>query len=355
MRIRLAHLARLTCLASLFLAACAAGGGAGPSNETAGRILTAVATRATATQPATETRTVASSTTASPTAPASPTPAEPTATPLPPMVFARCIVRAESPMRREPVEAAQVTAPLQSSDIVTAYGRTADGQWIVVWNREITFGWIPSGILGCSAPLEDLRPTEPDVLLTPQPTVARPEPMAGAATATPVSVAAMTTGTPVPAATSAPGPTATALPATGTAVPVETPPAATETSTPAPTATELPAIATATPVVATQEATATAAITLTLEPATPTVTVAATEPLTCVVAINRALNLRAGPDRTTRLLGQLRPGTKFSATGRNTDATWLYGATARGDFGWVIASAVRCDGDTGGLPVVNGG
>jgi uncharacterized protein YgiM (DUF1202 family) len=121
----------------------------------------------------------------------------------------------------------------------------------------------------------------------------------------------------------------------------------------------LAAIVTTTPTVAAQEVAATVVITLEATPATPTVTVVATEapvgPLACVVAINRALNLRAGPDRTTRLLGQLRPGAKFSATGRNADATWLYGATERGDLGWVIASAVRCDGDPGGLPVVNGG
>lgn len=355
MRSRLAHLARLAGLASLLLAACAPGNNTGQTNETASRILTAVATRTTATSIGTS---VASAATATATVPTSPTPAEPTATPQPPMVFARCIVRAELSMRQEPGEAAEVTAPLQVSDIVTAYGRTADGQWILTWNREITFGWIPSNALGCSAPFEDLRPTEPDVLRTPQPTVARPEPMAGVATTAPASVAAVVAGTGTPAATetSVPEPTATELPATETAMPAATTtlPAATETS--APTATESPATATVTP---TAQVTATTAITPTLAPAAPTVTVAATEaplePLACVVAINRALNLRAGPDRTTRLLGQLRPGAKFSATGRNTDATWLYGATARGDFGWVIASAVRCDGDTGGLPVVNGG
>ncbi|MCS6849507.1 MAG: hypothetical protein RMN52_17555, partial [Anaerolineae bacterium] len=177
MRSRPAHLARLAGLASLLLAACAPGSNTGQTNETASRILTAVATRATATPIGTS---VASATTATATVPTSPTPAEPTATPQLPLVFARCIVRAELSMRKEPDDAALATAPLQSSDIVTAYGRTADGQWILVWNREITFGWIPSNVLGCTAPFEDLRPTGPDVLLTPQPTVARPGPMAGA-------------------------------------------------------------------------------------------------------------------------------------------------------------------------------
>lgn len=241
------------------------------------------------------------------------------------MVFARCIVRAESPMRREPQDAAQVTAPLQSSDIVTAYGRTANGQWILIWNREVAFGWIPSGVLGCSAPFEDLRPTEPDVLLTPRPTATPPALMAGAKTAapTPAAVAAAATETPTPAATQTPEPTA-----------AEASPA------PAP------------------EAAAPAAATPTPETASPTPAVAATKPpagpLACVVAIDRALNLRAGPDRAARLLGQLRPGATFNAAGRNADATWLYGATARGDFAWVIASALRCEGDPGGLAVVAG-
>ncbi|RMG61928.1 MAG: SH3 domain-containing protein [Chloroflexi bacterium] len=319
---RLAHLVRLICLASLTLAACASGGGPNLSREATSRILTAVATRTTAPTP----RAAASSTISSPTEAASLTPTEPTATPLPPMVFARCIVRAESPMRQEPEDAARVTAPLQPSDIVTAYGRTANGQWILIWNREIAFGWIPSGVLGCSAPFGDLRPTEPDVLLTPRPTVTPPALMADAKTAlpTPAAVAAAVTETPTPLATQTPEPAVT-----------EAPPA------PAPDA-NAPATVMPTP-----ETTAfpTAAVGAAESPA---------EPLACIVAIDRALNLRAGPDRTTRLLGQLRPGATFNATGRNADATWLYGTTARGNFAWVIASALRCEGDPGGLRVVAG-
>lgn len=321
MRTRLASLAGLTCLASLILAACASGRGANLSSEATSRILTAVATRAMATQAAAPSAAVSSA--SSPTEAASPTPAEPTATPPPPMVFARCIVRAELPMRQEPVDAAQVTAALQSSDIVTAYGRTANGQWILIWNREVVFGWIPSAVLGCSAPFEDLRPTEPDVLLTPYPTAMPPALMAGAKTATPMpaAIAAAAAATPTPAATQTPEPTA-----------AEAPPVPAPEATVSPMATLVPETASPTPAVAVTESPA--------------------EPLACVVAIDRALNLRAGPDRTARLLGQLRPGAKFNAAGRNADATWLYGATARGDFAWVIASALRCEGDPGGLAVV---
>lgn len=321
MRTRLANLAGLTCLAALILAACASGRGANLSSEATSRILTAVATRATATQAAVPSAAVPLA--SSPTEAASPTPAEPTATPLPPMVFARCIVRAELPMRLEPADAARVTASLQSRDIVTAYGRTTNGQWILIWNREVAFGWIPTGALGCSAPVEDLRPTEPDVLLTPRPTVTLPALVAGAKTATPTpaAVAAAATQTPTPVATQTPEPTVT-----------EAPPA------PAP------------------EATAPATVMPTPETASSAPTIAATEspaePLACVVAIDRALNLRAGPDRAARLLGQLRPGAKFSAVGRNADATWLYGATARGSFAWAIAAALQCEGDPGGLAVV---
>lgn len=334
---RFALLVRLTCLTSLLLVGCAAGR-IQPSNETTSRILTAIATRATATQQATTANDATgepTTTNAAPLDTASPTPAEPTATPQPPMIFARCIMRAETSMRREPEDAALVTASLQPSDIVTAYGRTGDSRWILAWNREITFGWIPSGDLGCSAPLEDLRPTEPDVLLTPRPTATPAEPMAGAATATPTSVTA-TAETPTPTETPTPEPTPTATP--------KVTPMATATATELPTTPTLEA---------------TMVITPTIEPATPTATIAATEvpteSLACVVAITQALNLRAGPDRTTRWLGQIRPGASFSATGRNADATWLYGATARGDLAWVIASALRCEGDPTSLPVVNGG
>ena len=192
-------------------------------------------------------------------------------------------------MRTQPGESAQAAAPLRPSDIVTAYGRTADNRWILAWNREITFGWIPSSALGCTAPFEDLRPTDPDILLTPQPTAERAAPttpITGMATTTAVSVAAMTT--------------ATALP--------------TVTETPAPP-----------------------------------------EALACVVASTSNLNLRNGPARTARLIGRLRPGAKFSATGRNAEGTWLYGATERGAFGWVIASAMRCEGDVRALPIVADG
>ena len=347
MRTRLANLAGLTCLAALILAACASGRGANLSSEATSRILTAVATRATATQAAVPSAAVPLA--SSPTEAASPTPAEPTATPLPPMVFARCIVRAELPMRLEPADAARVTASLQSRDIVTAYGRTTNGQWILIWNREVAFGWIPTGALGCSAPVEDLRPTEPDVLLTPRPTVTLPALVAGAKTATPTpaAVAAAATETPTPVATQTPEPTVT-----------EAPPTVALTDTPIPTTTEQAVVATATaaPPAPAPEATAPAVVMPTPETASPAPTIAATEspaePLACVVAIDRALNLRAGPDRAARLLGQLRPGAKFNAVGRNADTTWLYGATARGSFAWAIASALQCEGDPGGLAVV---
>lgn len=344
MRIHWVSLVRLTCLAALLVTGCAAGGARLP-NETTSRILTAVATRATPTQTATPSSLTTSEPAPSPATPAaSPTPPEPTATPQPPLVFARCIMRAELSMRRLPGEAAEVTAPLQPRDIVTAYGRTTDGQWILAWNREITFGWIPSSGLGCSAPFEDLRPTEPDVLLTPSPTATPSEPMAGAGTGTPTSDAVAGTETPTPTAARTPEPTATATP--------EALPTATGTSAPIPTET-----ATATLPALTPEVTATATVTPTPEPVTPTATIEATElptqSLACVVSITQALNLRAGPDRASRWLGQLRPGARFSATGRNADATWLYGATARGDLAWVIASALRCDGDPNSLPVVN--
>ena len=360
---RATRLVRLVGLASLILSACASNGNAGQVNQTAERILTAAAERPTATL----TTTVPSATTPLPTLAEPTATPQPTATLQPPMVFARCIIRAELSMRTQPGESAQAAAPLRPSDIVTAYGRTADSRWILAWNREITFGWIPSSALGCTAPFEDLRPTDPDILLTPQPTAERAmptTPIAGTATATAVSVAAITTATVSATVTETPAPTAMAT-ATATETPALTVTAtATATETPAPTATamatatEVPPTATATPVMQ-----PTATITATAEPvppaATPTTAMQETpvpsEALACVVASTMNLNLRSGPARTARLIGKLRPGAKFSATGRNAEGTWLYGATERGAFGWVIASAMRCEGDVRALPIVADG
>jgi len=230
-------------------------------------------------------------------------------------------------MRVRPGESAQVAAPLRPSDIVTAYGRTRDSRWILAWNRQITFGWIPSSALGCSAPFEDLRPTDPGILLTPQPTAERtalPTPVASTPTVTATSVDATATVTALPISAETPAPTATATP-------VMQPTAAiTETAEPTPLA--------ATPTTAAEET-----------PAPP-------EALPCVVISTVNLNVRSGPARTARLIGRLPPGAKFSATGRNSgDETWLYGVTERGTFGWVIGSAVRCEGDIRALPVATQG
>jgi len=73
--------------------------------------------------------------------------------------------------------------------------------------------------------------------------------------------------------------------------------------------------------------------------------------LLCTVTTERLLNLRSGPDRSFRLIGRLRPGADFFATGRNADGTWLVGVTASGLRAWVISSAVSCQGDLSSLPI----
>ena len=75
--------------------------------------------------------------------------------------------------------------------------------------------------------------------------------------------------------------------------------------------------------------------------------------LTCVVTSERALNLRSRPDRTARLVGRLQPGATFFATGRNADQTWLNSVTSTGLRAWLIAAAVRCQGDVSSLPVTS--
>jgi hypothetical protein len=253
----------------------------------------------------------------------------PSPTPIPPVVYARCIVRTENEanMYLEPDDLTPITAQLANREIITAYGRTADAGWVLGWNAASTTGWVAAQTIGCTVPIEELRPTEPKILLTPIP---------GATQA---------------AATQPTQPTQPAEPA-------ET----AETAGPPSPATETPSAAVVSPIATPEEArsevepsatlTPTAEVTSTVEttPTTAVGTVAVAE-IKCVVTPGAPVNVRTGPSRTFRSLGTLRPGSAFNASGRNQDADWLFGATARGTEGWLIASSVKCEGDAANLPV----
>jgi hypothetical protein len=332
MRCNTLFTAWLMALIAMLLTACAAGD-ARQVNLVALRLLSAAATQtAVAAADAAQTEDPA-------VIDAQPT-RGPSPTPLPPLVFARCIMRAGLAMRLRPDEGAPAVAVLKPRDIVTAYGRTEDSGWILAWNRDITYGWVPASSLGCSAPFEDLRPTASDVLLAPEPTETvgpiAPTEAVIAATATKPIATTPPPPSPIPSPTATPeppvpGPTIIVRVITVTVIVTVTVP-------------PIVIIATPTPVVARQLETRAPAPAPTITPIP--------DALTCVVTSERILNLRSRPDRSSRLVGRLQPGATFFATGRNTDQTWLNGLTSTGLRAWAIASAVSCQGDVSSLPVV---
>jgi len=313
----------LTSLAVAMLTACAAQD-AQQVNLVAQRLLSAAATQTAA----------AADTTGEPDDPTALPTSEPSPTPVPPLVFARCIVRASLDMRLQPIEGATAVAALKPRDVVTAYGRTEDGAWILAWNRDITYGWLPAGAIGCSAPSEDLRATAPDALLTPEPSET-PSP-------TETATAIITQ----PAATTPPPPSPLPSPTTTPQPPALEPTIIVRviTVTVIVTVTAPPIVIIATPTPAAAQPTAT----LLPTPASAPIP----DALVCVVTSDRVLNLRSGPNRSFRLVGRLQPGANFFATGRNADQTWLNGVTETGLRAWLIASAVSCQGDARSLPIV---
>src|SRR6266545_216666 len=61
----------------------------------------------------------------------------------------------------------------------------------------------------------------------------------------------------------------------------------------------------------------------------------------CMVAAS-GLNTRDGPQRSAQIVDVLQRGERFEALRRTSGATWLYGITPRGRWGWVGTSFVRC-------------
>ncbi len=321
-------------------------------------------------------------------------------TPLPPgaivtatpsLVYARCLAREATTMHVQPDASTAMVIELAARDIFTAYGRTQDAAWVLGWRTEQSYGWASAAVVGCTVPIPELMPSDPNVLLTPI-AVAQVE------TSTPTtSVASPTsstneTGTPVPSPaplTDTPPPP-TEVPTVApmdapTLVPTETaitvlPSTATPTSAVAATAPP-EAIASATPVVQIQVVTVVVTVTvpvyievtaaptplvtptpLALPTATATTAATATSALTppqsalglaCEVTPGTPVNFRLGPSRADRLIGTLRSGTQFLARGRNDDGTWLYGEGPRSTSGWLISSSVQCNGDIAALPVVD--
>lgn len=302
-------IAPAACLFALTIVLTACSGDAQTTAQTAEKVMTRIAD----TTPGTP----------DPTATPGPSP-----TPIPPVVYARCIVRAENQanMYLEPGDLTPITAQLANREIITAYGRTADANWVLGWNAASTTGWVSAQSIGCTVPVQELRPTEAKVLLTPIPGATQ------AATAKP----AETAGPSQPATETPAAQSPATAPSAAVVSPIATP---TEAA---------PAIEPSGTVTSTSELTATVETT----PTTGAPTVAVAE-IKCVVTPGAPVNLRRGPGRTFRSLGTLRPGSEFNASGRNQDGDWLFGTTARGTEGWLIASSVKCEGDVASLPATD--
>lgn len=277
-----------------------------------------------------------------------PAPAAPAEAPI---VYARCITRGETALRQEPSEDATEMAALSNRTIITAYGRTADGNWVLGWDAGKVDGWLPASIIGCTAPVQELRATDAGVLLTPTAEVIAESTLSSTIeeTVSPPATepAEASTGTPEPTleplATLAPEATATeSIEMTPEILPTTM---SIATITPEPTeAQALPTLAPAT----TQSDEPARVITVVV-----TATPAQVRDLRCTVTPGTPVNLRGGPARTENLLGSLPAGTRFLAQGRNENASWLYGFTERQTPGWLIASSVECDGDPAQLVEVD--
>ncbi len=346
---------------ALVLSACSSA-----NTERAGQAAEVILTRSAGGTPADvdATSTVAASSALTVTVAANTTPAK--ATPLPPgvqitatpsLVYARCLARQAAEMRTQPNDTAPIVTSLAARDVFTAYGRTLDAGWVLGWSNDQAFGWAPVAGVGCTVPIAELMPTEPNVLLlTPTgvavaqvdatatqslvPTteatqtpaiVPSPVPL----TDTPIPIApAPTTAPPISTSTVAPTVAPTETPTTELQpLPTQTPfvviqvvtvvvtvlvpviaPEATATPRPAPTPTSVPTLVpTVVPILAP-----------TVPPAPTSTPDAVAQGLSCEVTPGTPVNFRLGPSRTDRLIGTLRSGTSFTARGRNDDGTWLY-------------------------------
>ncbi len=273
------------------------------------------------------------------------TPLPPTPTPDLPPIYARCIIRSPTVMRLLPEAQAMPVAELAQGEVITVYGRTRNRQWVLGWNRDARFGWVPSAKaqIGCSVPVVELKPAEPNVLVK---AIATPTPLAIAqATATPTFTAAQAAQRPLSTFPPLSKPTSSAPPEVTATLPTPTP---LETF---PTEAGLLTPAAGIPPSQT-EPQPSPTPTFTPQP-TPTTVYGVVVELTCTVTPGTPVNIRRGPSRSERLLGALPAGNTFRAKGRNEDASWLYGTGQNGVTGWMIASGLVCKGDTRDLAIVD--
>lgn len=213
-----------------------------------------------------------------------------------------------------------VVRTLAPGTTLTAIGRTADNQWVLVYLDDRTPGWVEAGrlvvfgtdqlpVMADMAQSESATPVEsPSAPLTDTQAVTATEVVTAT---TPAAVAATATPT-NPPATATPTETATPLP-TPTATPSPSP-----SPTPVPTNTSTPAL----------------------------VAMAQTEIIAVVGAGGANLYDEPGTDPAQRLA----VGTALTAQARSGDGAWLYVQTATGTAGWVSTNDVVVF-NVRGLPV----
>lgn len=91
-------------------------------------------------------------------------------------------------------------------------------------------------------------------------------------------------------------------------------------------------------------------ITATTIPAAPTPTPVTAGSVTISVS-GQTVNIRGGPGTNYPAIGSAAPGTVCTATGRNSDGSWLL-VTCPGITGWVSVSVVQVTGPVVNLPVI---
>lgn len=352
-------------LVSAALASFIAGTACSPTtaeqaNRAAERLLTAVASA------------TATSLDASPSARLEETQPSQGATPTPdlPPIFARCITRAALVMYIEPSTTADVVTQLKAREVFTAYGRTRNAKWVIGWTTNRDYGWVSTERVGCSVPIIELKPTDPQLLVRITPT---PEVVAMAERPTATTLPSPSTEEPSP-------PSAASSPSLAliSETPLPTPESvATSTSTPIPVSgdeQDKPSFTKATAPPATEVSLSTSPLRLVLrtgEPFTLQLSIEGTpylltlllEPqpritptpqpfgfLICRVSSTSNVNVRAAPSREAARVSTLAPGRLVQTFGQSADGSWLL-VRLDGVRGWVIAEALQCEGDRALLPI----
>ena len=85
---------------------------------------------------------------------------------------------------------------------------------------------------------------------------------------------------------------------------------------------------------------------------TPTITVTPTPPIYAVPKQNGVLNVHAGPNLTSKRIGQIVVGTSFIVLATNSDATWSLLQLSDGSQGWVSSALITLKNPAATIPAM---